>query len=66
MMMGGRLEANVEEDLFKVGTDTMLQYAHFLLRLVEFCVSPTQKEYPSSSLLTPGLCSPRLYAEGYQ
>ena len=46
MMMGGRLEANVEEDLFKVGTDTMLQYAHLLLRLVEFCVSPTQKNTP--------------------
>lgn len=26
MMMGGRLEANVEEDLFKVGIDTMWQY----------------------------------------
>jgi len=29
MMMGGRLEANVEEDLFKVGTDWVHHYIAF-------------------------------------
>ena len=37
MMMGGRLEANVEEDLFKVGSNdraqgnTTLHYIHWFL-----------------------------------